>query len=131
MKSILILSLLALSACASAPTYQPERARFGSVNVIGYADKKITKDTARVRYTHFDSNQAYALFLRRSAEITVAAGFSHFIVVDGKSGDEGLGGYMGINNSFARYEGTVKMLKSEQSGSFEASEILAVKVGAK
>lgn len=124
-KSIAI--VLALSACAHAPGYQPERARLGSVNVIGYKDTRLTGNTARVRYTHPDSNEAYRLFLRRAAEVTSLAGFQYFVVLDAKAGDEGIGGPWGMNASFPRHEGTIRMFKSEQQNSFTVADLLGAK----
>jgi hypothetical protein len=68
---------LAVAGCATGPTYRPK----GSVDGIGYSDQQITLTRYRVSYAGDSETplpQVQDYLLRRAAELTVRAGYTHF-----------------------------------------------------
>ena len=80
---LLILSALAVTACAASPTvYGPAE---GGERSLGYDSVRIENDRWRVRFTAGpDASRAEAsrLALRRAAELALNAGYPAFEVVD-------------------------------------------------
>lgn len=80
-QAVLASALLALTACASAPPYQPKT----SERSAGYAEQRIENDRWRVRYTgttRMTSAQVQDFALMRAAEVTLANGGQWFEVVN-------------------------------------------------
>lgn len=133
MKSLLVLSLLALFGCASVPEYQ--KAGADGWHRLGYEDMKVSSTQYRVKYLDASSQKAYRGFMHRAAELTVAAGYSNFKVSQIGDAHEaammvGLGA--AANNwALDQYEATVTFVKAADVDTFDANEILAVKVGKK
>jgi hypothetical protein len=77
----LCLTLLSSSigACASAPAYAPQ---MGDA-VIGYSDQQLGSGRYRVTFAgdaEDTREQVENFLLRRAAEVTLAAGYTHFVV---------------------------------------------------
>jgi hypothetical protein len=73
--------VLAVSACASGPAYQPA----ASATATGYSEQRIENDRWRVRYTgtsRMSSAQVQDYALMRAAEVTLANGGQWFEVVN-------------------------------------------------
>lgn len=82
MKRLIAIAALALLGACSFSTYAP---RFGGV---GYSDSRMTADTFQVRFDGHDQETTLRTgeqALLRSAEVTLANGFSHFVVLTEKS----------------------------------------------
>src|SRR5262245_51680525 len=73
---------VSVAACTAMPTYVPQRIG----GVIGYTDEQIAAGRYRVTFAG-DVDDPKELveqyLLRRAAELTVAAGFTHFVVDKG------------------------------------------------
>ena len=75
--------VLALSACATA--YQPQ----GLTG--GFSDTQLDTNIFRVSFDgngYTNAQRAEEMALLRSAEITLKNGFTHFIIIDGRSTSE-------------------------------------------
>jgi len=71
------LSLLA--ACASGPGYAPQ----SSVSTLGYSDEQLSSERYRITFSGDVADtkeQVESYLLRRAAEVTLKAGFTHFVV---------------------------------------------------
>jgi len=71
-------TLLALAGCETGPVYKP-RAPGQSV---GYTDQQLTANRYRVTFTGRSSTKREEVenyLLRRAAEVTLAAGYTHFV----------------------------------------------------
>ena len=69
---------LLLAACATGPTY---RAR-GANDAVGYSDLRLTENRFRVTFTggiNTRREQVEDYLLRRAAEVTLEAGYTHFV----------------------------------------------------
>jgi len=70
---------LLLCACATGPVYRPKASEAG----IGYSDERIAPDRYRVSFSgdvETTRAQVEDYLLRRAAEITMHAGYSHFLL---------------------------------------------------
>lgn len=81
----LILVVLSLLVAGCATTYQPQS--FSG----GFSETQLDKNVFRVTfkgngYTQGDRAEDFALL--RSAELTLKSGFTHFVIVDGRSGTD-------------------------------------------
>ncbi len=66
-----------LSACATGPVYKPR----GPGDSVGYTDQQLTTNRYRVTFTGRSStrrDEVENYLLRRAAEVTLAAGYTHF-----------------------------------------------------
>lgn len=75
------MALALLGACATATPYQPSATATG----YGYSEQQIEPNRARVSFrgnTLTDREQVETYLLFRAAELTVAAGFDHFVVAN-------------------------------------------------
>ena len=75
--SLALCAGLILSACAAGAVYRPQ----GSEKDVGYSDQQITLTRYRVSFSGDpDTSRAQVedYLLRRAAELTVKAGYSHF-----------------------------------------------------
>jgi hypothetical protein len=71
-------SLALLTACASTAVYQPREGRYGA----GYTDEQLASNRYRITYTGTRSTPREIVedyLLRRAAEVTLQAGYSHFM----------------------------------------------------
>src|SRR5262249_13434832 len=69
--------LLMLSACASGPIYRPR----GPDGAVGYSDEHIAGNRYRISFSGNYSTKREEVddfMLRRAAEVTLQAGFTHF-----------------------------------------------------
>ena len=72
------LVFLTLSACATGPVYKPR----GPGDAVGYTDQQLTANRYRVTFTGRTStrrDEVENYLLRRAAEVTLAAGYTHFV----------------------------------------------------
>lgn len=95
----------------------------------GYSEVKIKKDMFVVKYRHKESEIAYKLFLKRSAEIAQQHNYSHFTVKSINKGQESIGFSTGIHSlKMAEYEGRIKLTNNPAGEeTYKALEILAIK----
>ena len=73
----LALGLTALAACETGPIYAPR----GPNGVVGYTDQQLTPNRYRVTFTGSTGTKREDVedyLLRRAAEVTLQAGFTHF-----------------------------------------------------
>ncbi len=78
-----VLATLFLTACAT--TYQPQS--FSG----GFSETQLDKNVFRVSFRgngYTDRERAEDFALLRSAELTLKNGFTHFVIVDGRSGTD-------------------------------------------
>ena len=71
--------LSVLAGCASGPSYVPQ----SSTSAIGYSDEQLSAERYRVTFAGDveDSREQVEInLLRRAAEVTLAAGYTHFVV---------------------------------------------------
>ncbi|MEM6746809.1 MAG: hypothetical protein AAF608_05265 [Pseudomonadota bacterium] len=80
MKRVALLAAIALTACASAPTYGPSDG-----DSYGYRDQIIEAGRYRVSYFSDDRQEAENGALRRAAELTLQEGFDHFVIISRSS----------------------------------------------
>jgi len=76
---VLVGLAVALSSCAGGPAYAPQE----SDGAIGYSDQQLAQGRYRVTFAgDIDDTreQVEAYLLRRAAEVTLAAGYTHFVV---------------------------------------------------
>jgi hypothetical protein len=67
-----------LAACATGPIYRPR----GPGDNVGYTDQRLTQNRYRVTFTGSSGTRRELVedsLLRRSAEVTLQNGFSHFV----------------------------------------------------
>jgi len=76
MTRVAFLAALALTACATAPTYGPSDG-----DSYGYRDQIIETGRYRVSYFADDRQEAESGALRRAAELTLQEGFDHFVII--------------------------------------------------
>ncbi len=77
----LMTALLLLSACAPTPVYRPR----GPNESIGYTDQQISKNRYRITFAGGRNTRREVVedsLLRRAAEVTVQAGYTHFVFDD-------------------------------------------------
>lgn len=115
-------TVLFLVGCAT-PGYKSQEGH--GLRRDGYSESRLTAVSFRVKYIHWDSKQAYSLFLRRAAELTIAGGFEYFTVSDVGAHDDNFGPGLAM----PQYEGTVLMSKVQLTNSVKASEVVGLKVG--
>ncbi|MGQ0741817.1 MAG: CC0125/CC1285 family lipoprotein [Alphaproteobacteria bacterium] len=73
-----LIGLLALAACETGPVYKPR----GPGERVGYTDEQLAANRYRVTFsgnTATPRAQVENYLLRRAAEITLQAGYTHFI----------------------------------------------------
>lgn len=76
-RPLLVLAALALSACATATPYQPQR------DGLGYAEQKLESNRYRVRFSGSSKTPRTTVenyLMYRAAELTLQAGHSWFLV---------------------------------------------------
>lgn len=95
-------SLLFLGACATATPYQPSN---GTINSYGYQDTRIETGKYRVGFrgnTSTDRATVENYILLRAAELSLADGFGHFIILDEGEGSTSNFNSTGFNGGFGR-----------------------------
>ena len=93
-------SLLFLGACATATPYQPSK---GTINSFGYQDTQIETGKYRVGFrgnTSTDRATVENYILLRAAELSLADGFGHFIILGEGEGSTSSFNSTGFNNGF-------------------------------
>jgi hypothetical protein len=93
-------SLLFLSACVTATPYQPSK---GGINSFGYQDTRIETGKYRVGFRGNSSTDRATVenyILLRAAELSLADGFGHFIILDEGEGSTSNFSSTGFNNGF-------------------------------
>jgi hypothetical protein len=76
--ALLVIGLCVLAACETGPTYKPK----GPGESVGYSDKQLSQNRYRVSFTGRNitpREEVEEFLLRRAAEVTLAAGFTHFV----------------------------------------------------
>lgn len=96
------LALALLSGCATATLYQPSVTPRG----YGYSEQAVEQDRTRISFrgnslTDRETVETYLLY--RAAELTLARGFDHFILVERDT--EARSRYESSGRSFYRYPG--------------------------
>jgi hypothetical protein len=74
-----LIAVATLCGCANGPSYAPQ----SSTSTIGYSDEQLSAGRYRVTFAgDFDASreQVETNLLRRAAEVTLKAGFTHFVV---------------------------------------------------
>jgi len=74
---MLALTGFALAACQTGPVYKPR----GPNDSVGYTDQQLTANRYRVTFTGNNATKRVEVenyLLRRAAEVTLAAGYTHF-----------------------------------------------------
>jgi hypothetical protein len=74
-----LFAVATLCGCASGPSYVPQ----SSTSAIGYSDEQLSAGRYRVTFAgDIDDTreQVETNLLRRAAEVTLAAGYTHFVV---------------------------------------------------
>ena len=74
----LIAAARVLAACATGPTYRPR----GPNEAVGYSDLRLTENRFRVTFTggvNTRREQVEDYLMRRAAEVTLEAGYTHFV----------------------------------------------------
>lgn len=80
----IIVTALALSACASLPTYHPA----SKIGASGFSEKKISTNQYRVMFQGDSSTSRYEVedyLLFRAAELTVEKGYDYFVISEQNS----------------------------------------------
>jgi len=93
-------ALLTLGACVTATPYQPAS---GGVNSYGYKDTRIEPGKYRVSFRGNSSTDRATVenyILRRAADLTLADGFGHFVIIDEDEGSTSNFNSTGFNNGF-------------------------------
>jgi hypothetical protein len=73
-----LLLALGVSACATGPVYRPR----GPGDTVGYTDQRLTENRFRVTFAGHSGTRREEVedhLLRRSAEVTLQNGFTHFV----------------------------------------------------
>lgn len=81
MRILWSIAFLALGGCATA--YQPQNALTG-----GFSETQLDKNVFRVSFKgngYTSPDRAEEMALLRSAAVTLRSGFTHFIIIDGRS----------------------------------------------
>ena len=76
--AVLSLAAAVLAACQTGPVYRPR----GPGEAVGYADRQLAENRFRVTFAGGAStrrDQVEDYLLQRSAEVTLDAGYTHFI----------------------------------------------------
>lgn len=103
-KSLLVAGgfALTLAACATSTPYQPAT---GGINSYGYSDTRIEAGKFRVGFrgnTSTDRATVENYILLRAAELTLAEGLGHFVILDEGEGSTSNFNSTGFNNGFGR-----------------------------
>jgi hypothetical protein len=72
------LALVLLAACETGPVYKPR----APGEVVGYTDQQLTPNRYRVTFSGSNATEREDVenyLLRRAAEVTLAAGYTHFV----------------------------------------------------
>jgi len=75
--AVLTLAIIGLAGCETGPVYKPR----GPGDSVGYTDQQLTANRYRVTFTGRSSTRREEVenyLLRRAAEVTLAAGYTHF-----------------------------------------------------
>jgi hypothetical protein len=78
LRALAAVALLMLTACAAGPVYKPK----GPDDTVGYTDQQLTTNRYRVTFTGNSAvkrPEVEDYLMRRAAEVTLGAGYTHFI----------------------------------------------------
>lgn len=98
-------AMLMMGACATATPYQPSA---GGINSYGYDDTRIEPGKYRVSFrgnANTDRATVENYILLRAAELTLADGLGHFVIIDEDEGSRSNFNTSGFNNGFGGFGG--------------------------